>query len=40
LISDPNDPAAWFDSNSGERTSTIEAVETIPSFEREFSWDR
>jgi hypothetical protein len=40
LISDASDPAAWFDSNSGDRTSTIEAIEAVPSFEREFSWDR
>jgi hypothetical protein len=40
LISDANDPAAWFDSGSGDRTSTTEAIEAIPSFEREFSWDR
>ncbi|MFN2224238.1 MAG: hypothetical protein ACK2UH_16905, partial [Candidatus Promineifilaceae bacterium] len=40
LIADPNDPAAWFDSDSGDRTPTIEAVEGISSFEREFSWDR
>jgi hypothetical protein len=40
LVSDANDPAAWFDSDSGDRTPTIEAIEAIPSFEREFSWDR
>jgi hypothetical protein len=40
LISDPHDPAAWFDSASGDRTLTIEAVETMPIFEREFSWDQ
>ncbi len=39
LISDPHDPAAWFDSASGDRTLTIEAVETTPAFERKFSWD-
>ncbi len=40
LISDPHDPAAWFDSDTGDRTSTIQAVKAIPSFEREFSWDK
>jgi hypothetical protein len=39
LISDPNDPAAWFDSDSGDRTLTIEAIEAMPLFERKFSWD-
>jgi hypothetical protein len=39
LISDPNDPAAWFDSASGDRALTIEAVEAMPVFERKFSWD-
>ncbi len=40
LISDPHDPAAWYDSDSGDKTLTIEAVEAMPPFEREFSWDR
>jgi hypothetical protein len=40
LISDPHDPAAWFDSDSGDRTLTIQAVEAMPSFERQFSWDK
>lgn len=40
LIADPNDPAAWFDSASGNRTLTIEAVEARPPFQREFSWNR
>jgi hypothetical protein len=40
LISDPQDPAAWFDSDSGDRTMTIQAVEVMPTFEREFSWDK
>ena len=40
LISDPQDPAAWFDSASGERTLTIEAVEAMPVFRRQFSWDK
>jgi hypothetical protein len=40
LISDPNDPAAWFDSVSGDRTLTIKPVETIPIFRRKFSWDK
>lgn len=39
LISDPADPAAWFDSLAGDRTLTIEAVATMPAFERKFSWD-
>lgn len=40
LLSDPVDPAAWFDSASGDRTLTIEAVATMPAFERRFSWDK
>jgi hypothetical protein len=40
LISDPHDPAAWFDSDSGDRSLTSEAVRAIPPFEREFSWNR
>jgi hypothetical protein len=40
LISDPHDPAAWFDSASSDRTLTIEAVEAMPIFERKFSWDK
>lgn len=40
LISDPTDPAAWFDSESGDRRPTIKSVEEIPPFERKFSWDR
>jgi hypothetical protein len=39
LISDPQDPAAWFDSTSGDRALTIRGVEAMPSFERRFSWD-
>jgi hypothetical protein len=39
LISDPHDPAAWFDSASGDRKPTIEAVEAMPSFQRRFAWD-
>jgi hypothetical protein len=39
LISDPADPAAWWDSASGDRALTIEAVAALPPFERRFSWD-
>ncbi len=39
LISDPADPAAWFDSAAGDRTLTIEAIASLPTFERRFSWD-
>jgi hypothetical protein len=39
LISDPADPAAWFDSASGDRVLTIEAIEAMLTFERNFSWD-
>jgi hypothetical protein len=39
LISNPHDPAAWFDSASGDRKLTIEAVEAMPPFERRFAWD-
>jgi streptogramin lyase len=40
LISDPTDPAAWFDNAAGDRTLTIEGVKTAPPFERRFSWDK
>jgi hypothetical protein len=36
LLSDPFDPAAWFDSRSGDRTLTIQAVEGLPPFVRQF----
>jgi hypothetical protein len=39
LIADPVDPAAWFDSAAGDRTLTIEAVTSLATFERRFSWD-
>jgi hypothetical protein len=39
LIADPDDPAAWFDSVAGDRTLTIEAVATLPAFNRKFSWE-
>ncbi|MGC8878404.1 MAG: hypothetical protein ACP5R2_04210 [Anaerolineae bacterium] len=38
LIADPVDPAAWFDSAAGDRTLTIEAVASLPTLERKFSW--
>ena len=40
LISDPADPAAWFDSASGDRSMTIAVVEAMPPFERRFWWDQ
>ena len=39
LISDPTDPAAWYDSIAGDRRLTIEAIEALPAFERQFSWE-
>ena len=33
LISDPHNPAAWFDSSSSDRTLTIQAIEAMPDFE-------
>lgn len=39
LISDPNDSAAWFDSNAGNRQLTIDAVRELPFVERQFSWN-
>lgn len=39
ILSDPNDPAAWFDSTSGNRRLVIQALESLPSFTRRFSWD-
>jgi streptogramin lyase len=40
LISDPHDPAAWFDSEAGERELTVQAIQAMSPFERKFSWDR
>jgi hypothetical protein len=40
LISDPHDPAAWFDSDAGARELTIQAEQAMPPFVRKFSWDR
>jgi hypothetical protein len=40
LVSDPHDPAAWFDSDAGERELTIQAIQALAPFERKFSWDR
>lgn len=40
LLADPGDPYAWFDSPSGDRILTIEAVEAMEPFERRFSWLR
>jgi hypothetical protein len=40
LLSDPVDPAAWFDSRSGDLLLTVQAVEAIPNYVRRFSWDR
>ena len=39
LISDPADPAAWFDSVAGDRYLTIETIVSTPAFVRKFSWD-
>lgn len=39
LLSDPVDPAAWFDSRSGDLSQTIQAVTAIPAYRRRFSWD-
>ncbi|MBN1428499.1 MAG: hypothetical protein JXB07_08940 [Anaerolineae bacterium] len=39
LLSDPNDPAAWFDSMSGDRALTIQGVTNMPNFVRKFSWE-
>ncbi len=40
ILSDPSDPAAWFDSASGNRILVIQAVQNLPAFERKFSWER
>lgn len=40
LLADRHDPAAWFDSSSGDRAMTIAAVSELPPFTRRFSWDR
>jgi hypothetical protein len=39
LLSDSYDPAAWYDSTSGDRAGTIQAVEELAPFTRQFSWD-
>jgi hypothetical protein len=39
LLSDPFDPAGWYDSASGDRTLTIEGVAAMPAFTRRFSWE-
>lgn len=39
LIADPVDSAGWYDSQSGDRTPTIEAVQALSPFVRRFSWD-
>lgn len=38
LVADPHDPAAWFESITGDRTQTIAAVRALPPFVRRFSW--
>jgi len=40
ILSDANDPAAWFDSSTGDRTLLIKALEGLPTFKRTFSWDK
>lgn len=39
LLASKMDDSAWFDSFAGNRTSTIEAVRSIPPFVRRFSWE-
>ncbi len=40
LLSDPADPAAWFDGPLGDLTQTIQRVEAMPDVDRLFSWQR
>ena len=40
ILSDPVDPAAWYDSAGGNRDLLIQAVKTLPVFQRRFSWDK
>ena len=40
ILSDPTDPAAWFDSTSGNRQLVIQAVENLPPSVRHFSWEQ
>jgi hypothetical protein len=40
LLSDPVDPAAWYDSRSGDLTRTTDAIAALPPFERKFSWEK
>ena len=37
LLSDPTDPAAWFDSRSGDLTLTTQAAAGSPEYRRRFS---
>jgi hypothetical protein len=39
LLSDPTDPAAWYDSRSGDLTLTTQSVAATPPYRRRFSWD-
>lgn len=40
ILSDPTDPAAWYDSNSGNRQLVIQGVENLPPSVRHFSWEQ
>lgn len=39
LLSDKMEDSAWYDSFAGDHTLTIEAVRSIPPFQRKFSWE-
>ncbi len=39
LLSDKMEDSAWFDSFADDRVLTIEAVKSIPPFQRKFSWE-
>ncbi len=40
LLSDPFDPAGWYDSTAGDHTLLIEGIVAMPGFTRKFSWER
>lgn len=40
MLSGLDEAGAWYDSFTGDRTLTIEAVKGIPPFVRKFSWDQ
>lgn len=40
MLAGKDEAGAWFDSFTGDRTLTIQAVQQLPQFTRKFSWDK